>query len=65
MSIRAGIALLHQGHGREIVVKLCRARGLRVSALNELVDAELAQAGKERKRGLYEQFDAILSQFVD
>lgn len=65
MTIRTGIALLQQGSGREIVAKLCRSRGLRVQALSDLVDAELAQAGKERKRGLYEHFDTVLDQYVD
>jgi hypothetical protein len=65
MTIRSGIALLQQGHGREIVKKLCRAKKLQIQILDELVEAELEQAGKERKRGLWERFDEIFGQHID
>lgn len=61
----AVVALLQQGRGRDIIAKLCRAQGLKVQILDELVEAELDQAGKERKRGLYDRFDEIFDQSLD
>ena len=49
-----------QGSGRAIVRGLCRKHNIRLPEFEELVQAEVAQTGKLRKRGLTDQFDDIL-----
>lgn len=60
-----GVVLLDSETGRDIVRRKCRKEGIRISLLEDLVEAELAQAGKLRKRGLFERFDEILDQDED
>jgi hypothetical protein len=39
---------------------LCRKHNVRLAEFEELVGAEINQIGKQRKRGLWEDFDDIL-----
>ena len=45
--------------GRRLVRDKCRADGLDMSVLEQLVNLELDQAGKLRKRGLWQDFDDV------
>ena len=48
------------GDGRKLVKQLCRQHKIPLPEFEELVQAEVEQTGKLRKRGLWEQFDDIL-----
>ena len=48
----------------DIVKELCAKEGLDYSVFRELVQAEIDQIGKQRKRGLYDAFDDKLSRIV-
>ena len=56
------VVLLKSEDGRKIVKKHCRAAGLSVSALEQLISAEVEQLGKKRKAGLWEEFDRIFDE---
>lgn len=60
-----GVVLLDSETGRDIVRRKCRKEGVRIAVVEELVAAELEQAGKLRKRGLFERFEEILDQDED
>lgn len=62
----SAIALLNTSLGRKIVNKHARKSGVPQELLEELVQAELDQVGKLRKRGLNDRFDEVLEQsFAD
>jgi hypothetical protein len=54
------VVLLSKPKGRALARKHCSDAGFDVDFLYELVDAELDQVGKKRKRGLWQIFDDIL-----
>ena len=54
------VVLLNSDEGRSLIKKKCRAAGVRMAVLEELIEAELDQLGKKRKAGLWEEFDRIL-----
>jgi hypothetical protein len=54
------VVLLATEEGRQTVRRRCRAEGVKISIFEELVDAELEQTGKKRKKGLWERFDDVL-----
>lgn len=54
------VVLDPDGEGRKLVKQLCRTHRIRLAEFEELVQAEVEQTGKLRKRGLWEQFDDIL-----
>ena len=54
------VVLLNSEEGRALVRSKCRAAGIKISTLEQLIDAELDQQGKIRKRGLWEEIDRIL-----
>jgi hypothetical protein len=60
-----GIVLLDSDTGRQIVKKHCRREKISIVVLEDLVDAEMEQVGKLRKRGLYERFDEIFTEESD
>jgi hypothetical protein len=55
-----GIPLFDQGDAREALKRRCRKAGISIKLLEALVEAEIAQIGKERKRGLKDRFDELL-----
>jgi len=55
-----GISLLDKDSGRDALKRACRKVGVKIKVIEELVEAELEQAGKVRKRGLIERIDEIL-----
>lgn len=56
------VVLLRSEDGKKIVREHCRRAGLRVSDLEQLIDAEMEQLGKKRKAGLWEEFDRIFDE---
>lgn len=54
------VVLLNSEEGRALVRKKCRAAGIRIGVLEELIEAELDQQGKKRKAGLWDEFERIL-----
>lgn len=62
---RSVVVLLNSDEGRKLVKSRCKEAGIRMSDLEELIDAELQQLGKKRKAGLWEEFDRIFDGFDD
>jgi hypothetical protein len=56
-----GIPLFDPGDGRELLKKRCREAKIQISVLEALVEAELRQMGKLKRRGLFEEIDEILA----
>jgi hypothetical protein len=54
------VVLLSKPEGRVLARKHCLECGFDINFLDELVDAELDQIGKQRKKGLWDNFDDIL-----
>lgn len=59
------IVILNTEEGRALVRRKCRTAKVRISTFEQLVDAELDQQGKQRKRGLWEEFDRVLDEDVE
>jgi hypothetical protein len=55
-----GIPLFEQGDAREALKRRCREAKVSIRLLEDLVEAEIEQIGKLRKRGLRERFDQLL-----
>jgi hypothetical protein len=55
-----GIPLFEQGDARDSLKKKCREAKIPIKLLEDLVEAEIEQIGKLRKRGLREKFDHLL-----
>ncbi len=54
------VVLLENREGRVMVEKFCRENGFDFSAFEELIKAEIEQSGKQKKKGLWDDFDNIL-----
>jgi hypothetical protein len=54
------VVLLAKPEGRALARKYCLEAGFDINFLDELVEAELEQVGKQRKKGLWDNFDDIL-----
>ena len=54
------VVLLDNPDGQALIKHACKARGYDYAAFTELVQAEVDQTGKQRKRGLHDLFDDIL-----
>jgi len=56
------VVLLNSDEGRGLVRKKCRAAGISIRVLEELIEAELDQQGKMRKAGLWDEFDRVFGE---
>ncbi|MGE0117032.1 MAG: hypothetical protein AB7S71_09375 [Dongiaceae bacterium] len=56
------VVLLNSEEGRALVKSKCRAAGMRIGVLEDLIEAELDQQGKKRKAGLWEEFERIFDE---
>ncbi|MDR6875010.1 hypothetical protein J2Y55_006051 [Bosea sp. BE125] len=56
------LALLDSETSRRRLEQICRDRGLDPARVAELVAIVRSQKGKLRRRGLFEQFDELLSE---
>jgi hypothetical protein len=54
------VVLLDNPEGRSLVREECIANGIGFPEFSELVQAEVDQTGKQKKRGLWDSFDDIL-----
>jgi len=61
----SGIKIIERGQGSELLRKHCKAIGVSINAIRDLVDAEQEQVGKIRKRGLKDRIDEIIGEIVD
>jgi hypothetical protein len=55
-----GIPLFDQGDARDALKRRCREAKIPIKLLEDLVEAEIEQIGKKRKRGLKDRFDQLL-----
>jgi len=55
-----GIPLFEQGDARDALKKRCLQAKIPIKLIEDLVEIEIEQIGKLRKRGLHEQFDQLL-----
>lgn len=53
------VVLLQSESGRRLVREKCKAAGLNMAVLEQLIHTELDHSGKLRKRGINEDFDGI------
>lgn len=54
------VVLLDNSEGRSLVRKECLGNKIIFQEFVELVQAEVDQTGKQKKKGLWDQFDDIL-----
>ena len=54
------VVLLNNPEGKAMVRNACREKGFLFSEFEELVQTEIENTGKSRRRGLYDSFDDIL-----
>ena len=54
------VVLLNNPEGREMVKETCKKRELDFYAFCDLVQAEVEQTGKQRKKGLWDSFDDLI-----
>lgn len=59
------LTFLAKDETRELVEKLCSENEIDFVTFQELIEAELKQMGKQRKRGLTAAFDDILSRIFE
>ena len=59
------VVLLQRESGRRLVREKCKAAGLDIAVLQQLVDVELDHSGKLRKRGITQDFDEIFGALDD
>lgn len=54
------VVILDQKEGRNLVKRLCRKHGVRLAEFEELVQSQVNQLGKQRRRSMWLEFDDIL-----
>ncbi len=54
------VVLLDNPDGRAMIKRACKDNGMLFAEFEELVQVEVAQAGKKRRHGLHDSFDDIL-----
>lgn len=57
---RDTVVLFSTKEGEALVRKHCRAAGIRLADLKELVEIEADQVGRKRKAGIWDQFDDVI-----
>lgn len=59
------IVLLNNPESREMVKQLCAKHGFIFEVFEELIQAEINQIGKQRRRGLLQEFDDLLDRIEE
>ena len=59
------VVLFDNPDGRSLVQDVCKEAGILFAEFQELVQAEIEQTGKQRKKGLWDDFDDILDRILD
>lgn len=54
------VVLFSTKEGEALVRRHCRAAGIRIADLRELVEIEADQVGRKRKAGLWERFEDVI-----
>ena len=54
------VVLFSTKDGEALVRKHCRAAGIRIADLRELVEIEADQVGRKRKAGIWEKFEDVI-----
>ena len=57
--------LFARPEGRKLIERHCRKAGVRVADLRQLVELEVDQVGRDRKKDLWPAFDEILDDMDD
>lgn len=58
------VILFDNSESRKVIQEVCEENGVLYSALEDLVEAEIEQTGKQKKKGLWDSFDDILDRFI-
>ena len=58
------VILFDNSESRQVIQEVCEENGVLFSALEDLVEAEIEQTGKQKKKGLWDSFDDILDRFI-
>ena len=58
------VVLLDNSEGQAMVKETCRENGILFAELQELVQVEVEQAGKQRRAGMWDSFDDILDRIA-
>ena len=59
------VVLFSTKEGEALVRKHCRAAGIRIADLRELVEIEADQVGRKRKAGIWEKFEDVIDRMDD
>lgn len=59
------VVLFARPEGRKLIERHCQAAGVRMGDLQELVELEADQVGRDRKADLWPAFDVILDGMDD
>ncbi len=59
------VVLFARPEGRKLIERHCRKNGIRVADLQSLVELEIDQVGRDRKRDLWPAFDEVIDGFDD
>jgi hypothetical protein len=59
------VVLFARPEGRKLIERHCRKAGVRVGDLRQLVDLEIDQVGRDRKRDLWPAFDEVFDGLDD
>lgn len=59
------VVLMRSERGRKLVREKCEMSGLDIDILERLIEAELDQVGKLKKRGIRLEFDDIFSELEE
>ena len=59
------VVLFARPEGRKLIERHCRKNHIKVADLRSLVDLEIDQVGRDRKRDLWPAFDELLGSLDD
>jgi hypothetical protein len=59
------VVLFARPEGRKLIERHCRKAHVRVADLRQLVDLEIDQVGRDRKRDLWPAFDEVFDALDD
>ena len=59
------VVLFARPEGRKLIERHCRKNGIRTADLRSLVELEIDQVGRDRKRDLWPAFDEVIDAFDD
>ena len=59
------VVLFSNKEGEALVRRHCRAAGIRIADLRELVEIEADQVGRKRKDGIWDKFEDVIDRMDD